>query len=85
MGKSRKQHEEVKRKIKKRKGRKEAFPDHHSPPPPAMQTSKHFKAAIYFLLLGGTGGELRTLLESPEPSQETDPAKTAPSARREVH
>lgn len=30
-------------------------------------------------------GELRTLLESPEPSQETDPAKTAPSARREVH
>lgn len=82
MGKSRKQHEEVKRKIKKTK---EAFPDHHSLPPPAMQTSKHFKAAIYFLLLGGTGGELRTLLESPEPSQETDPAKTAPSARREVH
>lgn len=53
-------------------------------PPPEMKTTKHSKA-IYLLLLGGTGGEIRALLELPEPNSETDPAKTAPLSRREVH
>lgn len=48
-----------------------------------MKTTKHSKAAIYLLLPGGKGGEIRALLELPEPSSETDPAKAAPLSRRE--
>lgn len=72
-------------KLKKEKEENRLFLITTAPSPPAMKTSRHSKATIYLLLLGGTGGELRALPELPEPSSETDPAKTAPLSRREVH
>lgn len=84
MGKYRKAAERNQIKIKKAKEENRLFLI-TTAPPPAMKTSKHSKATIYLQILGGAGGEQRTLLELPEPSQETDPAKTAPLSRREVH